>query len=339
MDIKIVDVAAKAGVSSATVSRVLNSYDKVSPKTREKVMKVIQEMGYQPNTAAKNLRSQKTMAMGVIVPEINNSYFAEIIKGIENKAYANKYKVIICDTGNNKDKELEFINLLMNKAVDSMILVSSLLSDEEICRIADMNYLIGIVGRDINHNKIPCVYTDNVKFSREVVQHLVEQGHRKIAFLSGYAYAIDSYERLEGYLKALREHNIPFHPELIETGNFSENGGYEATKRLLAKRISFTAVYAANDEMALGVYKACLEIGIKIPDQLAVVGVDDNRISRYITPKLSTVNQPKTKMGTAIVEKLIEWLEHDEIASDRVQKIDSELIIRESSNFYIIPRL
>lgn len=335
MEIKILDVAAKAGVSSATVSRVLNNKGNVTPKTKEKVMKVIQEMGYQPNAVAKSLRSQKTLAIGVIVPDINNSYYADIIKGIEKKAYANKYKVIICDTENNKEKELEFINLLMNKTVDGMILVTPLLSDEEICHFADKNYSIGIVGRYIEHANIPCVFTDNVKFSKEVVCHLVEQGHREIAFVSGYADAVDSYERLEGYLKALREHKLPFHPESIENGNFNEQGGYEAMKRLFEKRVRFTAIYAANDEMALGIYRFCAEHGIKIPEQLAVVGVDNNRVSRYITPKLSTVEQPTMMMGKTIVEKLIYRLEHDEILDERVVKLDSRLIIRESSNYQV----
>ncbi|MFC6455234.1 LacI family DNA-binding transcriptional regulator [Paenibacillus vulneris] len=331
MDIKIVDVAAKAGVSPATVSRVLNNNNNVTSKTKDRVMKVIHELGYQPNAAAKNLRSQKTMAIGVIVPEINNSYYAEVIKGIENQAYAMKYKVIICDTSNNKEKELEFINLLMNKTVDCMILVTPMMSDEEICHWADMDYSIGIVGRYIHHDKVPCVHTDNVKFSKEVVNHLVEQGHREIAFLSGYADAIDSYERLEGYLKGLREHHIPFRPEWIENGNFNKQGGYEALKRLIEKKVSFTAIYAANDEMALGVYQACGELGIKIPEQLAVIGVDNNRISRYITPQLSTVNQPKMKMGGAIVERLIHQLENGEVTDNRVIILESQLIVRDSS--------
>ncbi|WP_282940602.1 LacI family DNA-binding transcriptional regulator [Paenibacillus sp. RC67] len=331
MDIKIVDVAAKAGVSPATVSRVLNNNSNVTSKTKDRVLKIIHELGYQPNAAAKNLRSQKAMAIGVIVPEINNSYYAEVIKGIENQAYALKYKVLICDTSNNKEKELEFINLLMNKTVDGMILVTPMMSDEEICHWADMDYCIGIVGRYIEHDKIPCVYTDNVKFSKEVVNHLVEQGHKEIAFLSGYADAIDSYERLEGYLKGLREHHISFRPEWIENGNFNKLGGYEALKRLVDKQVSFTAIYAANDEMALGVYQACTELGIKIPEQLAVIGVDNNRISRYISPQLSTVNQPKNKMGGAIVDRLIHQLERGEITENRVIILESQLIVRDSS--------
>ncbi|UQZ81426.1 Catabolite control protein A [Paenibacillus konkukensis] len=333
MDIKIVDVASRAGVSPATVSRVLNNTANVNAKTKEKVMEVIRELGYLPNAAAKNLRSQKTMTIGVIVPEINNSYYAEIIKGIENKAYAQKYKVIICDTGNNKEKELDFLNLLINRTVDSMILVTPQLSEEELARIVDMNYSIGIVGRYVGNGKVPCVFTDNVKFSKEVVRHLVEQGHKEIVFLSGYADAIDSFERLEGYMKALREHHLPFLPELIENGDFNERGGYEAMKRLLDKKVSFSAVYAANDEMALGVYKACREFNIAIPGQIAVVGVDNDRISRYITPKLSTVSQPKIRMGRAIVDKILHQLEHDSLKEeDRVLVLESELIVRESSD-------
>ncbi|MDB5084560.1 MAG: LacI family transcriptional regulator [Bacilli bacterium] len=335
MDIKILDVAAKAGVSSATVSRVLNNNENVSARTKFKVMQVIREMGYQPNTAAKNLRSQKTSTIGVIVPEINNSYFAEIVKGVENKAYASKFKVIICDTENSLEKEQEFVKLLLNKSLDGLVLVTPLMTNEEICHLADLHYAIGVVGRCVEHEQIPCVVTDNVSFSKEVVSHLVERGHRHIAFLSGYADAVDSYERLEGYLKGLREHHLPFRPELIENGNFNERGGYEAMMRLVKRQAGFTAIYTANDEMALGVYWACSELGIRIPEQLAVVGVDNQRIGRYITPGLSTVSQPKTRMGRAIVEKLLARLEHQELVGERIVMIQSELIIRGSSNHYI----
>jgi LacI family transcriptional regulator len=331
MDIKIIDVATTAGVSPATVSRVLNQSATVTPKTKERVMLAIEKLGYHPNAAAKNLRSQRSMTICVIVPDINTSYFSEIIKGIENMAYANKYKVIICDAQNQKEREIEYLNLLMNRTIDGAILIASLLTDDEICQISDKGYHIALVGRYIENDKIPCIYTDNVKFSREVIHHLVDQGHREIVFLSGYADAIDSYERLEGYLKALSEHHIPFRPELVENGNFNEAGGYDAMKRLFDKKISFTAVYAANDEMALGVYKACAEYNIQIPEQLAVVGVDNNRISKYITPSLSTVNQPKYAMGAIISEKLLDQMNVNQFSEKRVFKVDSELILRNSS--------
>jgi LacI family transcriptional regulator len=331
MVIKIIDVAAKAGISPATVSRVLNQNPKVTQKTKERVMQAIEQLGYHPNAMAKNLRSQKSMTICVIVPDINVSYFVDIIKGVENMAYSNKYKVIICDAQKNKDRELEYLNLLMNRTIDGAILITSLLSDEEIRQISDKGYYVGIVGRFIDHEKIPCIYTDNVKFSREIINHLVEQGHREIVFLSGYADAVDSYERLEGYLKALREHQIPFRPEWIENGNFNEEGGYEAMKRLFDKKIKFTAVYAANDEMALGVYKACAKYNIRIPEELAVVGVDNDRITKYISPALSTVNQPKYAMGAIIAEKIIDQMNANQYSDKRTFKVDSELIIRQSS--------
>lgn len=331
MDIKIVDVAAKAGVSAATVSRVLNAPEGVKEGTRQKVIRAIEELGYYPNAAAKNLRSQRTMTLGVIAQDINSAYFTEIIKGIENMAYARKYKVIICDAENQKDKEREYLSLLMDRTIDGVLMIAPLISDEEISQIAEKGYAIGVIGREIKHDRIPCVHTDNVKFSKEVVEHLMANGHRDIVFLSGYPEAIDSYERLEGYLKALRDHQIPFRPELVENGNFNENGGYEAMLRLFAKGLRFTAVFAANDEMALGVYKACAEKGVRIPDDLAVVGVDNNRISKYIKPTLSTVNQPKYTMGAILTEKLIDQMNEDTFSHKRVFVVDSEVIVRESS--------
>jgi len=331
MDIKIVDVANKAGVSPATVSRVLNGNAYVKSKTREKVNQAIADLGYHRNAFAQNLRSQKSMTLGIIVPDINSSYFAEIIKGIENMAYSRKYRAIICDAENQPEKELEYLSLLLSRTVDGMIIATPAISDEEIVRLSDKGYAIAVIGKNIDHPKVPCIFTDNVKFSREVIDHLVGLGHRDIVFLSGYAEAVDSFERLEGYLKGLKEHHIPFRPELVENGNFNEAGGYEAMMRLFDKKISFTAVYAANDEMALGVYKACAERGIRIPEQIAVVGVDNNRISKYLSPTLSTVNQPKYAMGAVIAEKLIDQMNDNEFSEKRVFSVDSELIVRGSS--------
>lgn len=328
---KIVDVATKAGVSPTTVSRVLNGSSQVKGRTRTKVMQAISELGYYPNAAAKNLRSQRTMMIGVIVMDINVSYYAEIIKGIENTAYSKGYKVLICDAQNNLEKERDFLSLLMDRTIDGLILVTPRMSNGEIAEIADKGYDIGVIGRYIEHDKVTCAFTDNVEFSERVVNHLIESGHKDIAFLSGFADASDSYERLEGYIKALKEHKIPFRPELIENGNFDEVLGYEAVNRLFAKNVSFTAIYSANDEMALGVYTACKERNIGIPSELALVGVDNNRIGKYIAPSLSTVEQPKYAMGTRLTENLIGWMTHKQFPDKRDLKIESELIIRESS--------
>ncbi|MFF2483168.1 LacI family DNA-binding transcriptional regulator [Paenibacillus sp. NPDC058071] len=331
MDNKIVDVAKRAGVSPATVSRVLNDSPLVKGPTKAKVLAAIKELDYYPNAAAKNLRSQRTMTLGVIVPDINVSYFAEIIKGIENMAYARKYQVLICDSDNKPEKEQEYLSLLPNRAVDAMILVTPMLDNEVICEYADKGYTIGMIGKTVSHDRIPVCKTNNVKFSNQAVAHLIDQGHREVAFIGGFRDSFESYERLEGYMQALKERRIPFRPELIDNGDFHEAGGYDAIMRLLDKSSPFTAVYTANDEMALGVYRACKEKGLRIPDDLAVVGVDNNRVSRYVLPPLSTVEQPKYAMGALMAEKLIDQLTENQFAGHRQFVIDSELITRASS--------
>jgi LacI family transcriptional regulator len=331
MQMKINDVAMKAGVSPTTVSRVLNGSTLVKGKTRTRVLQAIDELAYYPNATAKSLRSQKTMMIGVIVMDVNVSYYADIIKGIENTAYPLGYKVLICDAQNNVEKEREFLSLLMDRTIDGLILVTPMMTNEEIAQIAERGYDIGLIGRCIDHRHVPCAFTDNVEFSRKIVHHLIEGGHTSIAFISGYAAANDSYERLEGYMKALKEHKIPFRPELIENGNFDETLGYEAVKRLFAKNVPFTAIYAANDEMALGVYRACAELNVEIPGQLAIVGVDNNRVGKYIVPTLSTVDQPKNTMGSQLTENLIGWMTQKQFPLERVLEIASRLIIRGSS--------
>lgn len=331
VDKKIVDVAKRAGVSPATVSRVLNDSSLVKERTKAKVLEAIKEMDYHPNAAAKHLRSQRTMNLGVIVPEINIAYFAEIIKGIENMAYARKYKVIICDSNNKSEKEQEYLSLLANRAVDAMILVTPLSDNEVLYDYADRGYTIGVIGKTVTHDRIPTCKTDNVKFSTQVVNHLIEQGHQHIAYIGGFPDSIETYERLEGYMHALKEHHIPFRPDLIDNGDFDEEGGYAALLRLINKNIPITAVYVANDEMALGVYKACREKGIIISDELAVVGVDNTRIAHYLLPPLSSVKQPKNTMGAIMAEKIIDSLTDNEFQDKMHFIIDSELMIRQSS--------
>ncbi|WP_311198846.1 LacI family DNA-binding transcriptional regulator [Paenibacillus hexagrammi] len=297
MNKKIIDVAHRAGVSPTTVSRVLNDSQLVTDETKLKVQKAIEELGYLPHASAKSLRSQKTMTIGVVVPDINVSYYAEIIKGIENVAYANKYKVLICDSDNSSKKERDYTNLLLDRTVDGLLLTQSQLSDEEIIRIHEYGFQLGVIGRYIEHPTLPCVYTDNRSFSTKVVDYLIENGHERIAFIGGYMDASDSIDRFEGYKQAILNHDIPYLASLVEHGDFDEAGGYAAFMRLLAQGERFSSVFAANDEMALGVYRACKEQAIHIPGELSVVGVDNNRISQYVTPALSTVNQPKYRMG------------------------------------------
>jgi LacI family transcriptional regulator len=331
MDIKIIDVARAAKVSPTTVSRVLNNNPVVKAKTREKVLKVIEELNYVPHAAAQNLRRQRTMMIGVVVTDIRGAYHSEIIKGIQSRAAETQYKVLICDTQDNRDIELEYLRMLTDRSVDAMILVASLLSKQEVQEFVERGYPLGVIGRSIEHPNILKVYTNNVEAAQEAVTHLIEQGHRDIVFMSGDARAIDSYDRLEGYIRALRDNEIPFRPELVENGNFSEQEAYNAMRRLWDKGLQFTAVFCANDEMAIGVYRACRERGVRIPDQMAVVGVDNERISQFLMPPLSTIDQPKFEMGRTIADHLIRHMNGESLDDRRVTVLPSKLIIRQSS--------
>ncbi|MCL6603890.1 MAG: LacI family transcriptional regulator [Paenibacillus sp.] len=330
-DSKIIDVAHKANVSPATVSRVLNGSPLVTSKTQEKVLQAIRELNYTPNAMGKQLRSRKTMTLGVVVTDIGVAYNAEIIKGIENIANGLKYKILICDSQNEKEKELEFLSLLQNRTVDGLILVTSQLSDPEILSFADEDYAIGLIGRRIEHPFIPCSFTDNIRIGKEVVQHLMERGHRRIAFINGYADAPDSIERLQGYKEQLEQAGLSFEPELIDGGDFNEQGGYEAFTRLWSNNEEFTAVFTANDEMALGVYKACAELGISIPENIAVVGVDNIRITNYVEPKISSVEQPLYAMGALLAEQLIEQMNGSVRAESQQFMLASTLVVKGSS--------
>ncbi|MGN7453978.1 LacI family DNA-binding transcriptional regulator [Paenibacillus pasadenensis] len=332
-DATIVDVARTAGVSAATVSRVLNGSGPVSPSARGRVEEAVRRLRYMPNASAKSLRHLKTSTLAVIVSDILVSYYAEIIKGIENTAGALRYKILICDAQNQREKEADYMTLAMDRTVDGIILIAPMLGDAELAAYADRGYALGVIGRRIDHPAIPCVYTDNVGAATEAVTHLIAQGHERIAFLSGFADATDSYERLEGYMKALRQASLPFRPELIDSGGFSEPGGYEAFLRLRERSSAFTAVFAANDEMALGIYRACAELGIPIPAGMAVVGVDNNRVGRHVDPALSTVDPPKHAMGALLAEKLIDQLGEGRCPGTRCFEVGSRLLVRGSSIF------
>jgi LacI family transcriptional regulator len=241
------------------------------------------------------------------------------------------YKILICNSQNEKKKELEYLSLLQNRTVDGIILVAPMLSDEEIAAFAGEGYTIGVIGRRLGHPNIPCSTTDNWKIGRDVVTHLAANGHRRIAFLNGYEEALDSIERLQGFKEGLAAAGLPFLSTLVEKGEFSEDGGYAAFCRLWEESGDFTAVFAANDEMALGVYKACSEYGIAIPDRMAVVGVDNIRITNYVSPKISSVEQPLYELGALLADKVIDQINGNLQQGQRNFMVDSRLVVKGSS--------
>lgn len=333
----IKDVAKKANVSIATVSRALNNDKKVKAKTREKILKIVKEMDFVLNQSAKRLRSKKTFTIGVIISNILSSYDSEIIKGIEEKAFGLNYKILICDCNNyeNKkkdEKERLFLKLFNEGSVDGMILIHPHLNKDDYSYLKKKNYKIAVLGRNLEDFNIPSITVDNVTGAYLAVKHLCMHGYKKIAYIYGEQWNIDEkLKRINGYKKALEEFNISINEEYIVHGMFTEKGGFLAFEKLMNLTEKPDAIFCANDEMALGVIKAAKKNNIKIPEQIALIGYDDIRLCDITTPTLSSIRQPKHEIGIMLAEKLITYI--DDKKNETLFKniiLKPELVIRES---------
>ena len=325
----IKDVAKKANTSITTVSRVLNqSAHAVNPKTREKVLKAVEELHFRPNVLARGLVKKETQTVGVIVPDISNSYYAEITRGIEDVANKNGYTVIICNTNRLSSKAVNYIEVLRERLVDGIIFTGGTdgkkLLETELKKYNLKVILIGNHGIDF-----PSVQIDNVAGSYKAISYLIKMGHRDIGFVRGPAKSITSRERLNGYKKALKDNGIKTRELLIKNGNFTSKSGFEATKLLINQKTKPTAIFCANDQMAIGSIKALREEGYRIPEEMAVVGFDDIELAFYIRPSLTTVSIPKHKLGQAAMSGLLNILKGKGV--EKKVTLQTDLIIREST--------
>ncbi|MDQ0229241.1 LacI family DNA-binding transcriptional regulator [Metabacillus malikii] len=326
--VKMSDVALKANVSTATVSRVLHSPETVKEQTRQKVLNAIKELNYQPNILARQLRKNETKTILVVVPNIMNTVFLGIIEGIEAEASKNQYKVLLGNTNNDVKKEYGLIDLLKQKQTDGMILFSARL-EEDILHELSEQYPIVLTADFIDGLKVPTVSIDNISSSRKAVLHLISLGHTRIAHISGPLSNSSARDRFKGYEQALYQHSMEVGSMLVQEGDYSLESGYNQMRKLLALEKMPTAVFAANDEMAIGAIKAAKEHGLNIPQDLAIVGFDNIHFSSIFEPRLTTIAQPLFKMGQLSMKLLLAQINGS--VSEKTQYIlESELIIRDS---------
>ncbi len=322
----ITDVAKRAGVSVATVSRVLNSSPSVSDKTREKVLGVIDEMGYNPNGIARNLRMQQTKIIIVILPSITNSFFAKVVRGIEDMGHIKGYNVLLCTTGNIKERELLYLDMLKSRQADGVIFMTSTLAKEELEEFGRL-YPCVQCNEYIECDNIPYVSIDNIKAAQEVTEHLIALGHKSIAMISEPT-TVSAAMREKGYKNVIERHNIK--SSIIEYGNYSFNSGYKAAKKILEKDKSVTAIFSVSDIMALGAMRACMDMGLKIPEEMAVAGFDNVKMSTMFRPELTTISQPQNQLGETAAGMLIEKIENSGKTPENIF-MPHRLIIREST--------
>ncbi|WP_394494397.1 LacI family DNA-binding transcriptional regulator [Shewanella sp. ENK2] len=293
----IYDVSVLAGVSLATVSRVMNNNTKVSEKTRQKVLSAMDQLGYRPNTIAQSLASSRSNSVGVLVSQLDGPYYGPMMTEIETALRAGNKHVIIAAGHSVESQEKDGVEFLMSRGCDALILDVEAVDDEYLINLHKGNTPIVLINRYIEEISDCCVYLDNELGGYLATKHILSQGHTDLAYVSGPLYKLDAQDRLLGHKRALKEFNVDFNKTLFYEGNFREFGGSDAMNHLLTIDKPFTAVVCASDQMASGAIAVCLERGMKIPQELSFVGYDNIPFPQYISPKLTTVNNPIHEMG------------------------------------------
>jgi len=328
----IYEVAKRAGVSTATVSRVLSQPAVVSPATRKRVLDAVERLGYTPNAAAKNLRTLRTGKLLVTVPDISNPFFSLILRGIEDAAQREGYAVLLGDTQHDEAREDGYAAMLKRKEADGLIFLGHRLPTEAAALVRGMVPRCAPVVNGCEFNPrlgVPSVHIDNAKAASEAMDHLFRLGHRRIGIITGPLVSPLSRDRLRGALSRAKREGAE--DELIVmNGDFSIESGAAEGERLLGRRDRPTAIFCFNDEMAMGVIQTARRRGLKMPDQLSVVGFDDIRFASYMDPPLTTISQPMRAIGEGTVRLLLEII-HGNLATPESITLPHTLVIRSST--------
>jgi len=328
--VTIRDVAAHAGVSHQTVSRVINNSEQVTPETRERVKEAIKELGYHPSRLAQSLVTQKTRTIGLVVADITNPFFFEVARGVQDTALAQGYNVFVCNTDDNPQGEQDVLTLLASQEVDGVILSTASSTDEELLSFAENYKPLVVINREIDHPKASLVNVDICKGAKLAIEHLIERGHSHIAMLSHDGHPPDTVRRVKGYRETLKAHGIMPNDDWLVLAPPNLEGGYAATQRLLRQHPEITAIFTYNDLMAIGALRGCYDMGLRVPDDCAIMGFDDIKFSAMTQPSLSSINFDKYIVGQKAMQRLFEMFEEPDATFTPIP-LDVELVIREST--------
>jgi LacI family transcriptional regulator len=330
------DVARLASVSQATVSYVLNGNPAISvpEATRQRILGAVDELGYVPNGAARSLRTQRTSTIAAVIPDITNPFYPAFERGVQEVAEAGGYDLIVYNTGGAAEKERRCVRSLQQGRVDGVVAVFFHLKAGDLRPLLERNVALvrleavkkGVSSLDLPFDNL---YVDNVAASRAAVEYLIGRGHERIGMISGGSGP--GKPRARGYREALAAHRLPPDDALVRDGDFTADGGHRAMLGFLDEPHPPTAVFAANDVMAMGALVALREAGLKVPDDVAVVGFDDVPVAGLITPRLTTVAQFQENLGVRAAEMLLERLDGTAPGHGRSEEMPYELIVRESA--------
>jgi len=330
-DLTMKDIAERAGVSVATVSRVLNKTKPVSSELKKKVLDIVKETGYKPNALARSLIKQRTGTIGVIIPDMDNETFADLIKGIELITDKNDYVILVTNTMGEVKKELEMFNLFEEKRLDGIIFSGVSLTEKHIEFFEKYKIPTVVVGQTFNKLDFPSVTIDNFQASFDITEYLIDLGHENIGMIRGPLYDIQAgKERLLGYKTALRENDYLVNKDYIIQGDFTINSGYKAMEEIWRNEIKPTAIFSASDKMAIGALNYCLDHGLKVPEDVSIAGFDDMELATAVRPALTTIHQDQVEKGIKTAEILLDLIEKEGKESYNIQ-LPYTLIERDST--------
>lgn len=325
------DVAKEVGLSAMAVSKALNGKGGVSQETMDRIKEAAKRLNYTPNVVAKSLRLNSTKTIGVVVSDSSHSFFAKVVKGIEETASTHGYNIILCNTDQDYEKEKKAIQVLFNKRIDGLILAASMLTKkEDVAFLKSFGVPFVFLIRRSESEEVDYVINDNILGSYQMVNYLIRSGNRNIHFINLYEESPSGMDRLIGYRKALEENNISFDPHLVSNVKPAIEDGYTAMRQLLDKGEDVKTVFCGCDVIGIGVMEAILEKRLKIPEDIKVAAYDDIDFAAYLRVPLTTVRQPKYSIGCKGTELLIDKIKNkSEEAQHLILK--PELVIRQST--------
>lgn len=327
----ISDVVKHSGISKSTVSRVINNHPNVSKVKREKVLKAIEELSFTPNPTARKMRGNVKNTIGLVIPNVTNPFFSYLVDAVERTASEKNIRLIILQSKEDKQKELDFLNLLKEKQLDGVIL-SSIENDIETIVSYQQYGSIVFCNEYLNYDKIPTVKIDQSVAAYNGVKHLLDRGYQKIAYCTGGLFAEEGKDkdRNSGFKRALEENGLEINPQWIFVDQHSIKDGIQVLKKISDMKDKPDAIFTGSDEVASGITLAAREMNIKIPEDIAILGFDDQPISEITYPKLSTIQQPIDEMGKLATELMLQ-LFSEEPMTQVIHELHSKVIVREST--------
>ncbi len=324
------DIARLAGVSTSTVSHVINKSRFVSDEIAERVNNAAQQLNYAPSALARSLKMNRTKTIGMLVTTSTNPFFGEVVKGVERSCYHQGYNLILCNTEGDNQRMKASINTLLQKRVDGLLLMCSTLEGERL-DVFDRYPDIPIVVMDWGPILFASdkIQDNSLQGGYMAAKHLIECGHKEIGCITGPLIRHQAQMRYEGYKRALAEAGIAINPDWIVESDFECEGGYQAFEKLYQRGKLPSALFVSNDMMAMGVIHAASQRGLRVPDDLSLIGYDDVHIAKFMTPALTTIHQPKYRLGKAAVDTLLYRLENPDTTAQGVQ-LEPTLVVRNS---------